>query len=167
MCCLNVIADTALETGPLHDAGAISTRNASGSENAPFSRCPGSDTESVASAPVDVTVAVVVAVYSRSTPGANVPNDAPAPSMSESVAGTVPPTPTAGCTPGEPTSLPALKAPLTPTALSWLTAAAPAALSNVKPVVEAPKLTPVTRRPNESNRFTASPSVLSPTPEPL
>ena len=42
----------------------------------------------------------------------------------------------------------------------------PAALSNVKPVVDAPKLTPVIRLPLASNRFTESPPVLSPTPDP-
>ena len=37
-------------------------------------------------------MAVVDAVYSRSTPGVNAPNVAGAPSVSDSVAGTVPPT---------------------------------------------------------------------------
>ena len=41
----------------------------------------------------ETTVAVVEAVYWRATPGVNAPNDAGAPSVSESVAGTVPPTP--------------------------------------------------------------------------
>ena len=103
----------------------------------------------------------------------NTPKAAGGPSVSESWVSTLPVTvPEASVCglairPGEPTSVPALKAPLTPTALSVATVAAPAALSNEKPVVEAPKLTPVTRRPKESNRFTASPSVLRPTPEPL
>ena len=42
---------------------------------------------------VEITVAVVDAVYSRATPGVNAPNVAGAPSVSASVAGTVPPTP--------------------------------------------------------------------------
>jgi hypothetical protein len=39
-----------------------------------------------------VIVAVVAAVYSFATPGVNAPNVAGAPSVSDSVAGTVPPT---------------------------------------------------------------------------
>src|SRR3954471_483866 len=92
MCWRNVIATPALETGPVHAAGAISTRSASGSENAPFVRWPGSDTESAASPAVEITFAVVVAAYSLAAPGVNAPNEAGAPSVSESVAGTVPPT---------------------------------------------------------------------------
>src|SRR5689334_6886554 len=92
MCCRNVIADAALDTGPVHDAGAISTRSASGSENAPFVRWPGSDTLSAAFPAVEMTFAVVLAVYSLSTPGVNAPNDAAGPSESERVAGTEPPT---------------------------------------------------------------------------
>ena len=43
----------------------------------------------------------------------------------------------------------------------------PAVLSNVWPVVETPKVTPVTRAPTASNRFTASPPLLRPTPPPV
>ena len=39
-----------------------------------------------------ITVAVVDAVYSFATPGVNAPNAAGAPSVSDSVAGTEPPT---------------------------------------------------------------------------
>src|SRR3954466_10527341 len=39
-----------------------------------------------------MTLAVVLAVYSFATPGVNAPNEAGPPSVSESVAGTVPPT---------------------------------------------------------------------------
>src|SRR4051794_19241448 len=92
MCWRNVIVEAALDTGALHAFGAISTRSASGSENAPLVRWPGSETDSAALAAVEMTLAVVLALYSFSTPGANAPNDAAAPSVSESVAGTVPPT---------------------------------------------------------------------------
>jgi hypothetical protein len=44
---------------------------------------------------------------------------------------------------------------------------APAALSKVKPELDVPKATPVIRLPWPSNRLTASPPVLSPTPPPL
>ena len=50
-------------------------------------------TVSVASPAVEITFAVVVAVYSFATPGVNAPNVAGAPSVSASVAGTVPPAP--------------------------------------------------------------------------
>jgi hypothetical protein len=52
----------------------------------------GSATERVASPAVEMTVASVDAVYSFATPGANAPNEAGAPSASDSVAGTEPPT---------------------------------------------------------------------------
>ena len=45
----------------------------------------------MASPAVEVTVAVVVATYSRAAPGVKAPNDA-GPMLSDSVAGTVPPT---------------------------------------------------------------------------
>src|SRR4051794_5688212 len=93
MCWRNVIATASLDTGPVHDAFENSTRRASGSENAPLVRWPGSETVSAASPAVDVTVAVVEAVYSLSAPGLKAPKLACAPRVSESVAGTVPPTP--------------------------------------------------------------------------
>src|SRR3954449_10623594 len=92
MCWRNVIVEVALDTGALHAFGAISTRSASGSENVPFVRWPGSETDSAALAAVEITFAVVLALYSLSRPGANAPNDAAGPSVSDSVAGTVPPT---------------------------------------------------------------------------
>ena len=54
---------------------------------------PVSATDSVASPAVEITFAVVEAVYVFATPGTNAPNDAGAPIVSASVAGTVPPTP--------------------------------------------------------------------------
>src|SRR5687767_12745597 len=91
MCCLNVIGTVSFDTGPVQAVLPNSTRNGSARENAPLVRWSGALTPSVASPAVDVTVALVDAVYSRSTPGVNAPNDA-APTDSESVAGTVPPT---------------------------------------------------------------------------
>src|SRR3954468_11673023 len=79
-------------TGALQLALLSSTRSGSGSENAPLVRWPGSDTVSAASPAVEITLAVVDAAYSLATPGVNAPNEAGAPSVSESVAGTVPPT---------------------------------------------------------------------------
>src|SRR3954452_3381326 len=93
MCCENRIAKASLDTGPFHVRGRSSTCSGSGSENAPLVRWPGSETLSVASPAVDVTVAVVPAVYSLSTPGVNAPKLAGAPRVSESLGGTVPPPP--------------------------------------------------------------------------
>src|SRR4051794_31593061 len=83
----------AFDTGCDHEAGLISTRSAAGSANVPLVRCPGSLTVRAASPAVDTTFAVVDAVYSRVTPGVNAPNEAAGPSVSASVAGTVPATP--------------------------------------------------------------------------
>ena len=78
--------------------------------------------------------------------------------------------------PGEPVSAPSPRrnAPFTPATLSVETIGsgstllpAPAALSNVKPVVDAGTLMPVTRLPPASNRLTLSPPVLRPMPLPL
>src|SRR5262245_54541381 len=90
MCWRNVIAADAFDTGPVHDAGAMSTRSGSGSENAPLLRWPGPSTLSVALPAVEVTFAIVDATYSFATPGAKRPNCAGGPSVSASVAGTVP-----------------------------------------------------------------------------
>ena len=90
--CLNVTSTTSLETGAVHVAFENSTRRGCGRLKAPFIRWPGSLTDSVASPAVEITVAVEAAVYSRATPGVNAPKVAGAPSVSESVAGTVPPT---------------------------------------------------------------------------
>src|SRR5688572_9958328 len=92
MSCLNVTPTFSLEVGPVQALFASSTRSGSASENAPLVRKPGADTDSVASPAVEVTVASVVAVYSRVTPGVNALNDAGAPSVNDRVAGTVPPT---------------------------------------------------------------------------
>ena len=54
-------------------------------------RWPGSETDNAASPAVEITLAVVDAVYSFATPGVNAPNVAGVPSVSASVAGTVPP----------------------------------------------------------------------------
>src|SRR5689334_14295480 len=81
-----------LDTGALQLALLNETRSGSGSENAPLVRWPGSETLSVASPAVLMTVALVDAVYSFSMPGVKAPNVAGAPSDSGSVAGTVPPT---------------------------------------------------------------------------
>src|SRR4051794_23693959 len=93
MCWANEIATFAFETGPVQDAGAKLTCSGLASENEPLVRWPGSETLSVASPAVEVTVALVEAVYSLSAPGVNGPKLAGAPSVSDSVAGTVPPTP--------------------------------------------------------------------------
>src|SRR5262249_11139337 len=78
--------------------------------------------------------------------------------------------------PGEPTSAPsaAVNAPFTPATLKaamdgkgGVRLPRPAALSNVNPVVDAPKLTPVRRLAAAAKSTTASPPVLRPTPEPL
>src|SRR3954471_1542355 len=92
MCWWNAIATGSCDTGPLQLAGAICTCSGSGSENAPLVRWTGPDTLSAASPAVDTTSAVVDASYVLSTPGVNAPNDAGAPRVSASVAGTVPPT---------------------------------------------------------------------------
>ena len=65
--------------------------------NAPLTSLPadavfGSDTLRSASPAVETTVACDEAAYVFATPGVNAPNVAGAPSVSESVAGTVPPT---------------------------------------------------------------------------
>src|SRR3954454_13611951 len=92
MCWRNVMVDVPLDTGPLHVLGAMSTRSASGNENAPLVRWPGSETVSAASPAVEMTLAGVDAVYSCPTPGVNAPNEAAGPSVSDRVAGTEPPT---------------------------------------------------------------------------
>ena len=89
--------DRALETGPLQDAGSTVTCSGCGSVYVPLRRCPGSETESAASAAELTTLAVVVATYSRATPGWNAPNVAGGPSVSVSVAGTDPPTSIVAC----------------------------------------------------------------------
>src|SRR3954447_20945673 len=94
MCWWNASATGSLDTGALHDVGDISTCSGSASVNAPLVRWSGPETLRVALPAVDVTVAVVDASYVLSDPGMNVPNEAGPFSVSASVAGTVPPTPT-------------------------------------------------------------------------
>src|SRR5689334_13342857 len=91
MCCENAIANASLETGPVQTVFAGVTPSGPASENAPLASFAG-EADSAASPAVEVTFAVVDAVYVLATPGVNAPNDADPPSDSESVAGTVPPT---------------------------------------------------------------------------
>ena len=90
--CLNVMSTRSLDVGPDQADFENATCSGCGSENAPLVRWPGSDTVSAASPAVLITFAVDDAVYSFATPGVNAPNVAGAPSVSDSVAGTVPPT---------------------------------------------------------------------------
>src|SRR5262245_51708759 len=92
MCCENVIVTGSLDTGAVHAALLNSTRTGSLRANEPLVRTPGSDTDNAASPALEMTLADVVAVYCLSTPGANAPNVAGAPSVNASVAGTEPPT---------------------------------------------------------------------------
>ena len=62
MCCLNVIVTGSLDTGADHADFENSTPSGDGSAKAPFIRCPGSETERVASPAVEITFAEVVAV---------------------------------------------------------------------------------------------------------
>src|SRR5215207_936445 len=90
MACLNAIANVSLLAGPLQlvFSGVMVTGWAS--RNAPLASVVG-DALSAASPAVEVTVAVLEAVYSCATPGVNEPNEAGAPSVSDNVAGTAPP----------------------------------------------------------------------------
>src|SRR6478609_10889636 len=81
-----------LEVGPDQVDFENGTCSGYNSENAPLVRWPGSDTVSAASPAVLITFAVDAVVYSFATPGVNAPKVAGAPSVSDSVAGTVPPT---------------------------------------------------------------------------
>src|SRR5689334_15590160 len=92
MACVNLTSTVSLETGAVHVDFDSATCSGCASENAPLVMRPGSETLSVASPAVEITLAVVDASYVRATPGTNGANDAGAPSVSASVAGTVPPT---------------------------------------------------------------------------
>src|SRR3954471_1343998 len=97
MGCENVTVTTSLDTGAAHVFPTPSPPSGDASENAPLTSRPGavglgSATVSVASPAVEMTVAVVDAVYVFATPGVNAPNAGALPSTSESVAGTVAPT---------------------------------------------------------------------------
>ena len=59
MCCLNAIVTGSLDTGAVHVALENETSSGDGSENAPLTRWPGSDTVSAASPAVEITFAVV------------------------------------------------------------------------------------------------------------
>src|SRR3954451_17256497 len=100
------IEDAALLTRTLPRGICGGTPTGRASRNAPLASVA-CDTLNAASPAVDVTVAVVDAVYSFSTPGVNGPNDAGGPTVRASVGGTVPPTSTgtAGVTRTEPLSL--------------------------------------------------------------
>src|SRR3954451_3136943 len=91
MCCLKPIVTASLDTG----ADQLDLLNAicSGSAgvNAPVVRLPPSPVSSAPPA-VLLKLALVDPAYVRSPPGTNAPNDAGVPSVSESVAGTFPPT---------------------------------------------------------------------------
>ncbi len=90
--CLKATSTTSPETGPDQAAFDSSTRSGCARLKAPLTRWPGSLVVRVASPAVEMTVAVVAAVYSYATPGVKAPNVAGAPSVSDRVAGTVPPT---------------------------------------------------------------------------
>src|SRR3954470_2187435 len=132
MACENVMATGSLETGPPYvsrvvgadepptsfrappvPAGLVALAwRAWGSENAPFTRWPvavedGSATLSVASPAVEMTLAVVAAVYVLATPGVKGPKGAGVPSERASVAGTLPPAPPGVLTDWTVTPLPA------------------------------------------------------------
>src|SRR3954470_5679810 len=92
MCWLNPIVTASCDTGADQLDFENDTCSASGSENAPLLIWPGSLTLSAASPAVLSTSAVVCAVYVLSRPAVNAPKLAGPPSVSDSVAGTVPPT---------------------------------------------------------------------------
>src|ERR1700742_3593023 len=92
MCWLKPIVTGSLDTGALQLVLDRLIASGSGSVNAPLARWPAADAVSAASPAVLITFAVVCAVYVFSTPGVNAPKDGGVPSVSDSVAGTVPPT---------------------------------------------------------------------------
>src|SRR5689334_10002352 len=82
-----------LETGAVHVDLENATCSGSASVNAPLVRYAGDGaTVRVASPADEITLAVVLASYVLATPGTNGSNDAGAPRVSDSVAGTEPPT---------------------------------------------------------------------------
>src|SRR3954452_23235315 len=91
MCCLNAMVTASLDTGADQFDFENATCSGSLSVNAPLDSLPPSVVR-LASPADQGTVGVVDASWVRSTPGANAPNAAGVPSVSESVAGTVPPT---------------------------------------------------------------------------
>src|SRR5688572_1683337 len=88
----------ALQVFTVAGSGWPAASSGCGRANAPFTSRPGwvvlgSETVSVASPAVEMTVAVVDAVYTRGTPGTNAPKPAGGPRVRASVAGTFPPAP--------------------------------------------------------------------------
>src|ERR1700754_1934246 len=86
---------TGAKAPPLPDRLDAETCSGCASENVPLISLPvlvelGSDTDSTPLPAVEITFAVVDAVYSKAIPGVKGPNEAGAPSDSASVAGTVP-----------------------------------------------------------------------------
>ena len=62
MCCLKPIVTDSFDVGAVQAAFDNDTSSGDGSENAPFTRCPGSEYVSAASPAVEITDAVVDAV---------------------------------------------------------------------------------------------------------
>ena len=62
MCCLKEIVTGSLATGASQVVFEKATSSGDGSANVPFIRCPGSETLSVASPALEITLAVVEAV---------------------------------------------------------------------------------------------------------
>ena len=93
ICCLNEIVTDSFDTGAVQLDLLNATCSGSGSVNVPLARYAGDGaTDSAASPAVEITFAVVDAVYSFARPGVNAPKLAGVPSVSASVAGTLPPT---------------------------------------------------------------------------
>src|SRR4051794_2448781 len=101
MACLKVTGTASLEVGAFQVLTTPRPCSGCGSAKVPLTRRPGaiglgSATVRVASPAEEITVAVVEAVYSLATPGRNGPKAAGTPSVSDSVAGTEPPTGSVG-----------------------------------------------------------------------
>ncbi len=92
------IANASLETGPVQADLSGATATGCASVYVP-SASRADETDSAASPAVEVTEALVDAVQAFATPAVNAPNEAGGPSVSESVAGTVPLT-VGGCSGG-------------------------------------------------------------------
>src|SRR3954469_72707 len=93
--CLNVIGTDSPAVGAVHVLMTPRPCSGEARANAPLTSRPvlvalGSATDSFASPALEVTVAVVPAVYSSATPGAKAPNWTGVPIVSASVGGTVP-----------------------------------------------------------------------------
>src|SRR5262249_2532777 len=99
--CLKPSATLPLDTGPFQLLGVVLAWSGWPSAKPPFVSRRGSEALGAASAPVEITFAVVCAVSSLATPGVNAPNDGGDPSVSASVAGTGPPASVAASAGGE------------------------------------------------------------------